>query len=363
MESKQQKARDNSLQLQVENINVGLTETEVENMLKRDRELLMKDMQILAIGEMDKRLSMYGDVALKKIVKAEVINAFSDPSIQIFLRDTEKAAVSSERELDYEVLSELLIHRVENKNNYTKKAALKKAVENIPLVSDEALLGMTLLYLAENLYPTSGDIEDGLRTLNDTFKIIIGNNKLPEGDDWINNLEILGLIKIIPFTSRKTLVDYYLVSLNGYLCVGINKQSEKYVSALEKIKSVNLPTNILCENIMIENHVRLPICRLKQFDNLRLFDKMNDDEIIYKPINEEQKNVLESICDDYDKNPSALNDVKNKFKSMLNDYPELQKVITWWDGYIKKYISLDLSGEVLAHCNAKRLNNELPDQE
>ena len=358
MESKQQRARDNALQLQVENLNVGLSATEVENMLKRDRELVMKEMQIIAKEEMDKRLSAFGGIALERIIEAKITDAFADPAIQIFLRDTERAAVSSERGLDYEVLSELLIHRVENKDNYTKKAALKKVVDTISLISDEALLGITLMYLAENVYPTSGDTEEGLKSLEEVFKNIISDNEMPSEQDWIHNLEILGLIKIIPFTSKKTLDDYYFESLNGYFCAGIKKDSEQYNAAIDKLKSVNLPLDLLCQNIILNDYVRLPIYRLKEHDNLRIFD-IRIKEFI--PLSDEQKKVLDLICDDYDKSTSTMKIVKDKYKELLNEYPEIKKVVTWYNMYHKKYISLDLSGDVLAHCNAKRLDNKLPE--
>lgn len=358
MESKHQKARDNALQLQVENLNVGLSSFDVENMLRRERELIMKEMQIIAIEEMDKRLSTYGQIALDKIINGKITNAFADPAIQMFLRDTERAAVSSERELDYEVLSELLIHRVENKDNFTKKAALKKVVGTISLISDEALLGITLMYLAEKVYPISGDIEEGLKSLEEVFKSIIGDSVMPSDQDWINNLEILGLIKIIPFTSKKSLGDYYFEYLNGYFCAGIKKDSEEYNLAIDKLKSANLPLDLLCQNILLDNYVRLPICRLKQHDNLRIFDIKTKKFI---PLNEEQKKVLDLICDDYDKSSSTMDIVKNKYRELLDEYPEIKKVVVWYDMYNKKGIKLDLSGDVLAHCNAKRLDSKFPD--
>ena len=358
MESKQQKARDNVLQLQVETMNVGLSKLDVENMLKQERELLMRDMQLLAIEEMDKRLSIFGNIALEKIVKAEVTNSFSDPAIQIFLRDTERAAVSSERELDYEVLSELLIHRVENKNDFTKKAALKKIVDNISLISDEALLGITLLFLAESIFPMSGNIEEGLQAIDDMYKNIISNNELPHTQDWINNLEILGLVKIVPFTAKMRLDDYYFKSLNGYFCTGIKKDTEQYSNSVDKLKSVSLPLDLLSPNNMIDGYVRLPISKLKDFDNLRIFDHSTHE---YISLNEEQKNVLDSICDDYDKSFEASNTVKDNYKKLFENYTEIQKVISWYNEYTKSDISLNLAGEVLAHCNAKRLYSSLPD--
>lgn len=70
------------------------------------------------------------------------LNAFADPSFQLLLIDAQKAAVATERVVDYDLLSELLVHRIEKGNDKHIRTGIHRSVEIIEDISDEALLGL-----------------------------------------------------------------------------------------------------------------------------------------------------------------------------------------------------------------------------
>ena len=67
------------------------------------------------------------------------------------------------------MLSELLINRVRKDNDYVIKAATNKAVEIIEDISEEALLGITLLFAIQNLVPEAGISNVGLKVLDSLY--------------------------------------------------------------------------------------------------------------------------------------------------------------------------------------------------
>ena len=53
---------------------------------------------------------------------------------------------------------------------------------------------------------------------------------------------------------------------------------------------------------------------------------------------------------------------KKKFCSIVQDYPNLLKIKNWWDNnMINCGINITPIGKVLAHTNAKCLDNNIPD--
>ncbi len=59
---------------------------------------------------------------------------------QLLLVEAQKAAASTERVADYDLLSELLIHRFEKGENRVMRAGISRAVEIVDKISDDAML-------------------------------------------------------------------------------------------------------------------------------------------------------------------------------------------------------------------------------
>lgn len=124
-----QKAGDNSTQVQANLVQIGIDEKRVREIIKEENKLALKEMSLIAEDTAIKRFDNYTNVLVPKLVKAELLQSFSEPSIQVLFKQSEKTAVCTEREKDYELLSELLIHRIRKNGNYTTSAAIGKAVE------------------------------------------------------------------------------------------------------------------------------------------------------------------------------------------------------------------------------------------
>ena len=72
-----------------------------------------------------------------------------------------------------------------------------------------------------------------------------------------------------------------------------------------------------------------------------------------------QKDTLIEIINMYEKNDKVI---KSSFFEKINTYENIRKIIEWWDANVLKF-SIDITsiGKVLAHTNAKRIDDTLPD--
>ena len=165
------------------------------------------------------------------IPKIEAINdglkAFADPSFQLLLVEAQKAAAATERPVDYDLLSELLVHRIEKGNDRHTRTGIHRAVKIVEDISNEALLGLTVVHSFNSFFPLSPECAPALDVLDNLFGRVI-YDKLPEGNEWIEDLDILDAVRINNFGKFKSIKEYYADALNGIVTIGIKRDSEEY---------------------------------------------------------------------------------------------------------------------------------------
>lgn len=345
-------------------VNNGISEQQLKEVIHSEIELELQNQQILAEDKAREKLLKLSESVLPKLVKAEMIDAFSDPTIQMFYRETQKTAICSEREIDYSVLSELLVYRINNKGNFEKKASITKAVEIVDKISDDALIALTIKY-CQTFSPISGNITEGLNALEEMYQNILKGFTLPENQNWIDNAEILGVIRIESLSNMLRLEDIYYKSLVGYVSKGIEKESELYQETINKLKSNNLPIDILVDHELNPNYVRLNIVNKNFIKNIMIRTMKNcaNGKMIFEDteLSNKQINILEEIFESYINDKTLEKEIKDNFIRKLNAYPYISKVLKWWNSNTKPAIILNSTGRVLAHTNAKRLFDKMPD--
>lgn len=352
-----QKARDNVNQYQISNINIGMTLEDVRNIIREENELLLNNSRIVATETAQKRLDNYTDVLIPKLVKAEVLEAFRQPEIQVLYKASEKTAICTERVSDYEMLSELLIHKIQKKENYVLSAAIEKAISEINNISEDALMVLTLIFSISTYVPVSGKTKEGLKVLNNLYGHLLEYFALPTSNDWKENLELVNAIKIYNFGTSKRLEDYFYEVLDGYSALGLKIDSEKYNDAIKKLNSNGLPISILSKNDIDEKYVRLNVYNKKNIEDLSLTITLNGVTKIIA-LNDQQKEVLYNIYENYEVKD---NSTKEKFINILNEYDNIKMVIEWWNSHIVECsFQLTAIGRVLACTNAVRIDSSLP---
>ncbi|MFA6310511.1 MAG: LPO_1073/Vpar_1526 family protein [Sterolibacterium sp.] len=362
--SQSQEGGDGSTNLQAQQmvVHVGIDEKRAREIYQEMNLQLRNDYSQEALNIANSRVIDFENRLMPKMAQVDgALEAFADPSFQLLLVEAQKTAASTERPADYDLLSELLIHRFQKGANRIARAGISLAVEIVDIVSDEALLGLTVSHAISSFIPVTGDIHQGLDVLNDLFgKIYYGD--LPAGNDWLDHLDILDAVRLTPFGSLKKLEQYYPERLPGYVDVGIDKNSEDHDRAIKILQTYNLPISILVEHALNSKFLRVNVRNMNSIDEISLLHQViHGGGVINVPQNlsEEQKQAVKRIYELYSKDVIRKNDNVNSFMSEWDKRPNLRTLRQWWDN-IPTSFTITSVGKVLAQSNAQRCDKNLP---
>ena len=360
-----QKAGDNSQQIQAGTVIIqnGITEERARAIYSEMSLKTRNENTVEASLKAVERIDKLENLLIPRIEKEDkIFECFADPAFQMLLRKVQMTAVCTDREDDYKILSELLVHRIKNKKNIKKKASISKAVEIIDQIDDDSLCAMTLIHAMTYFIPLSGNISEGLTVLADLYnKLNYGD--LPTDKLWLDNVAILGCMTIAPFFAQVDFEDRLFNMLDGYSCVGILKSSSAYQTACELLENNKLDRSFLVDHELNDGYVRLAFPQKGSIDSFSyiIYGKINGISFpMERQLSAEQKKCLHDIFDLYAKDTTLQNQVKERFVKLLLEQPSIQKVVRWWNG-LNVSFTLTSIGKVVAHANAKRIDNNLPD--
>lgn len=359
-----QKAGDNSQQLQADKmiVNIGIDERRAREIYHEMNLQVRRDYTQEALTIANSRVAEFENQLLPKMEAVDgALEAFADPSFQLLLVEAQKTAASTERPADYDLLSELLIHRFQKGENRIIRAGISRAVEIVDKISDDALLGLTVFHSVSYFFPASGNIHEGLNVLNDLFGKLF-YDKLPTGKEWLDHLDILDAVRINSFGGLKKIQQFYPEMLVGYIEIGIEKESENYQKAIDLLTANRLPHNVLVEHALNSKFSRLNLSNKNQIDSLTLQHQipMNGNLInVPVPLSEEQKNAIREIYDLYKQDETVKQENIKVFMQEWDKRQNLKLLKEWWDS-IDTNIQLTSVGKVLAHSNAQRCDKNLP---
>lgn len=354
-----QKAGDNSQQIQIQNLTIGIDE-------KRAREIYDEKYNIAKNSFTEEALKIANErvkeLENRLIPKMEAIDnglkAFADPSFQLLLVEAQKSAAATERKADYDLLSELLVHRIEKGSDRHVRTGVHRAVEIVEDISDEALLALTVVHSVNYFSTTLPDVNQALDALNNLFGKIM-YSELPIGNDWIEHLDILDAVRINQIGKFKSIEDIYTTKLNGIAVLGIKKNSEEYNRAKDILQKNGLSCiNILVDNTLNSDFVRINIFKIEEIENLQIRHTEGRIDIII-PFSDAQKQAIRSVIELYSKDFNLISEMKRAFMNEWMKRPNLNKLKCWWDK-LPYAFSITSVGRVLAHANAQRCDKTLP---
>jgi hypothetical protein len=286
--------------------------------------------------------------------------SFADPAFQALLIEAQKVAVTTEREADYDVLSEMLANRNKMTADRSLLLAVNKAVSILPYLSDAQLAGITVEFCLAIVSPQSNEIDEILEKIDKSYGHVIGDIELPKGDGWLESLEAGGLIKNVksPHNAFKKSKEIILKNWSRFTITGIKKGSANYDEAIRILRGNNLE-GIIVEHELNDKYVRLYPMDIQSIDNvfLRKETKNGDKEDIM--FSESQKEALKTVFGLYDNDQKVKEDFQNRFYAKYNEYPNMKKVNEWWDS-IPTFYQLTVVGRVLASVNAHRCDSFIP---
>lgn len=342
-------------------INYGITEERSRAIFDEKLPVALKDYCAESVFVAKGRVYKLRSKLVPRIGEEENgFECFADPNFQLLLIEAQKAAASSDREADYDILSEMLATRAKMGSDRKLHLAVNKAVEMLPFISDEQLTGISVEFCLAIISPTHNSIEEALTKIDGCYEHIVGNVALPIGDDWLESLEASGMIKNVksPYIKFKKSREIILKTWRRFTNTGIKVDSEQYQEALKILEENELPT-FMIEHELNNEYARLYPIDVDGIDNVKLCKELEDGKKEVIMLSDNQKEALKRIFAMYEDAPAIKEDFQNRFIAKYNEYPNLRKVNEWWDK-IPSFYELTVVGRVLASANAHKCDATIP---
>lgn len=340
----------------------GITEERCRAIFDEKWAIAIRELTFESVETAEERRRDFQTQLITRLGKnTDGFTAFADPAFQFLLIDAQKAAAATDREADYTLLSELLAQRAKVGNDRRMQIYIKKAIEVLPYIPDEALLGLTVSFMILNVIPIVGDIKKGLSVLNETYGHVIGEESLPVDSKWVDTLYACGLVNVSlgGVLSLNNALTILADKMAGYSLPGIRKNSEDYNKAISILSEVGLPPTALVEHELNPEYVRLGIVEESQIDSLKNIKELPHGIKVTIYTNEEQKAALHNIYALYDKGEAFVSDFEKKFEIEMQQYPYLKMIMEWWNQIPVAY-QLTMTGQTLASANANKCDSQIP---
>lgn len=354
-----QTAGDNSIQTTVGVVNVyqGITEERAREICQEMYAVVARDMTQEAVNTASERVTQLADILLPKMASYDKqLSAFADPSYQLVLRKAQMSAACTDEVSDYELLSELLLERAKIKKDKNKQLGISKALEIVGQISDSALLGLSVMYIAVRLRPVAEDLHQALQVYNQVYAKIIGEKKLPAGNDWMDELDLLMAIRINVLGIKKS-QQYFSEIFSDQLVSGVKKDSEDYERIKNELDIAGLPVHaVLIPHPLKPNFVKLATNQDVKY--IQITHTINGQRISVA-LTETQQKVLQKVSNELRKDESNQPERQKAFMQEWDKYPYLKTLRGWWDalGYAP---TLTRVGIALANAYTRTLDSSIP---
>ena len=354
-----QKAGDGSQQNQAQSMtvnNYGISVAELSEVLLKQGQYVREQCTEIANHIVDERLKEFDKRVMSTFAPDKsLMDSFKEPTFQLLSREAQLSVIASERESDYDLLTQLLVCHVKKGKEIKNRAAIHQAVKIVSEIDNDALCGLTVAHAFWHYFPRAMTCEDSLKILNDMFSKLLYQD-LPTGKEWLEHLDILGIVHIssfVPMEMRK-IGEYYSLMLSGIICTGLRVGSDDLKKASDLLTESGISTNMLIPNECLDGFYRLSITNEESIDHLRI---STGKSIV--PLNEKQKQVIKQILRMYSNEPSMKRLAEDRFVQKWNSFETLHKLRLWWEK--TPYFVITPVGRILAHTNAKRCDPSIPD--
>ena len=366
LNNQKQSAGDNSTQIIAQTIiyNNGVTEERAREIMieiYKERSTQLLDMARATASE---RVEQLSDRVIPKMLEYDQkLEFLQEPSIQRVIFSAQNTAACTGSQQDYELLSDLLIERIKNRNNRKVSFTHEKAIEIVDKIPEEDLSILNVIYYITHLQIGDSKIDWWefnliLLTLNHHIQVLLHNQEFPKDYSWIETLDALSLIKSFPngvnglvrFTNIITIIFHPL------LCKGIEKDGIKYEEIKRELIELGLPWQaiLMCHPFIKENVL---VCWPRVST-----DSIGSNEPPFKRMifTESQRRYFDEIERTVNMTTPEDISVRKAFTEKLKSFPALKALSEWWDR-IPLGLQLTAVGDLLASTSIKMTCKSLYD--
>lgn len=284
------------------------------------------------------------------------MDAFSDPAYLKTLVKAQQAAVCTDEKSDYDLLSELLVKRFEVKREKQQTLYVNKAIELVDEIPFEALHGLTLFLILHSIRVMHGDLRMVRTIFSDLLRTIKGDNPLPQGRGWIQDLALLSAVRINDMGKFKSIEEWITEQYGSFIHAGIQKDSVTFGQACDILREYGFQTNVLVDNELLPGYVHLHIGFF--LDKDRLWVPSDNGSLMYE-LSDKINEMINRIKALYSIDNGLMETVKKNFIQYLREDNTLKEAFDWWDN-IPLAFDLYPVGKMLGNVNARRLSPSVP---
>ena len=203
-------------------IHTGLDYHAVQEIFELQADLLRKEFTSHALALVDERVNQLRGQVLSSLSTPELIGVFADPDFQFNILEAQRSAARSGQPEDIDLLVDLLVQRAETVESPRLKMATRMALDAVGQLSDDALLGLTVVWYGIRLFPQSATLDDFLAAMNSHLSRF--SDALPADRSWLVDLGVLDCLQLgVGGISLKNFVQ--LIGENkamGFTCAGMD---------------------------------------------------------------------------------------------------------------------------------------------
>lgn len=340
-----QKAGEHAQQLQVAGDLVviqGITEADARDIATQVAQAQLAEFAATAEDEAKKRVATFDSILVDQISAGGALGVFGDPSFQILLRKAQLAAAATGRESDYDLLARLIEERIARGDQRQLKAGIDRAVQVVDQIDEQALTAITAAYCLTRLTPVPNALSRGLDAMDTVFGQILQSG-LPEGQDWLDHLDILDAVRLSSLVTVKKFDEYYLSRMPGTVSQGIEAESEAETRLLRELAEANIHIPLI-PHALKPGFNRLPFHSSADATN---FVNENPGG------NATQLAALLDIAKEQLQIDKIDPELVPEFRKYIDARPNLAKLAAWWDRMPLGWEFTSV-GRALGRANAQR---------
>lgn len=354
--NKKQSAGDNSIQNIADTIInysptiLGITEEKAKSIMievfRNESKNLIEFSQQTAAERVEDLIAF---VVPKMMEYDQKLEFLKEPSVQRAIQIAQRSAACTDKKEDHEIISELLIERIKNRNDRKTSVFLERAMEIVDKIPDESMRLISVIYFivfASTNQPDWWHFHVNINLFESKIKQIMQDIQFPSDNEWIEILDTLFLIKSDASGSSQIIkfADILTQMYPQYFALGIEDGCEEYETIKKTLIEMNLPwKGVLMKHPYIKGRILIQkpyVCTQTsngpQIGPMKLTEEQN------QFISDQEKKV----------NLSTINniEVRTSFMEYWNSKKKLKSLSEWWDG-ITTGFDLTSIGRIIAKTN------------
>lgn len=166
------------------------------------------------------RAGRLGDRVIDQFTREQLLSVFQEPDFQALLTKAQIGAAQTDDEVDHSVLASMLADRARKGNVRKRRIGLDRAIEVADKIDLQALKALTCIFIFSRTYPSGGFIKSGLASNDALYELILKDEELPPGPQFMDHLDLLNLARVNTLATFHGFEVFWIPRVSGWYAAG-----------------------------------------------------------------------------------------------------------------------------------------------